>query len=75
MKRKILLVLGILFLILWLTGLIYTRETSAIHIALIVSLLFFMRSLMVIEEAPVTATKVSAESTTVNIPAKETVSV
>jgi uncharacterized membrane protein len=73
MKRKILLVLGCLFLLLWLTGLIYTRQTSAIHIALIVSLLFFMRSLMVIEKAP--ATKVASETTMVNIPAKETVSV
>lgn len=73
MKRKILLVLGCLFLLLWLTGLIYTRQTSAIHIALIVSLLFFMRSLMVIEETPVT--KVASETTTLNIPAKETVSV
>ncbi len=51
MKRKCLLILSCLFLILWLVGLFYTNRTGSIHIALIVGLLFFMRSLMIVEPA------------------------
>lgn len=57
MKRAMML-LGLLFLVLWITGLFYTT-TLSIHIALIVSLLFFMRSVMVTPD--VTAKRDNAE--------------
>ena len=43
------IVLGIFFLGLWIAGLFYAN-TTRIHIALMVSLLFFMRSVMVTPE-------------------------
>lgn len=49
MKRAFLLLLSFLFLLLWVTGLVYAKQTSAIYMALIVSLLFYMRSLMTIQ--------------------------
>lgn len=48
--RKIMIVLGLLFLALWIAGLFWA-STVSIHIALIVSLLFFMKSVMVSTEA------------------------
>ncbi len=68
MKRICLLILSVLFLILWLAGLFYTNRTGSIHIALIVGLLFFMRSLMTIE-SPV-AQEIQ-EETVIKQPLKE----
>jgi hypothetical protein len=44
--KQAMIILGFLFGTLWLAGLFYTK-TFSIHIALIISLLFFMRSVMV----------------------------
>ncbi|MFN8290638.1 MAG: hypothetical protein U0U70_10300 [Chitinophagaceae bacterium] len=44
--KKIMTLLGFLFLALWIAGLFW-KSTVSIHIALIVSLLFFMKSVMI----------------------------
>ena len=43
------LILSLAFLGLWIIGLFSADRTAGIHMALIVSLLFFCRSLMTIE--------------------------
>lgn len=48
--KKIMRLLGLLFLGLWVAGL-FLASTFSIHVALIVSLLFFMRSVMINPEA------------------------
>ena len=45
MKRS-LVVIGLLFLILWVTCLFFQNKTSSIHIALLVGLVFFSQHLM-----------------------------
>ena len=57
MKRT-LLVLSILFLALWIAGLFYPKTTMSIHIALIVSLLFFIRSVITIQSPIIKETQV-----------------
>jgi hypothetical protein len=49
MKRILLLILSFAFLGLWITGLFYDDTPAGIHLALIVALLFFFRSLMITE--------------------------
>ncbi|TMI62071.1 MAG: hypothetical protein E6H07_17585 [Bacteroidetes bacterium] len=46
MKRMLLLILSFAFLGLWIVGLFSPDRSSSIHIALIVALLFFLRSIM-----------------------------
>ncbi|MCY7311173.1 MAG: hypothetical protein SGI96_05295 [Bacteroidota bacterium] len=47
--KRMLQILSLIFLGLWVAGLFYLNGTSTIHIALIVGLIFFFRSLMIIE--------------------------
>ena len=58
MKRKLLLGLGFLFLALWVAALFYPVRLTGIHLALIVALLFFIRSVMVVTP---TVTKKTAD--------------
>lgn len=54
--KRMLQILSVLFLGLWLVCLFYFNRTNGIHIALIVGLLFFFRSLMTIETPVVKGT-------------------
>lgn len=45
--KRVLLLLSLAFLVLWIAALFYPTRNGSIHIALIVGLLFFFRSLMV----------------------------
>jgi uncharacterized membrane protein YbaN (DUF454 family) len=57
MKRMLLLILSFAFLGLWIAGLFSPDRSSSIHIALIVALLFFLRSIMTLEDVDIPAVK------------------
>lgn len=52
MKRS-LVVVGVLFLILWVTCLFFQNKTNSIHVALLVALIFFLQYILAIQK-PVT---------------------